>query len=398
VFELSKQIKGCEEKSCKSCTEGTSCPAPIPEVDKIPEDLARKAEQFGINPYDLKRSGSFVLMDHKNNLLDIHPEYTDKFEMLDIREAMLKYEWVLDYMWNLISPEKDEFTKAVQENSLGGYFIWVKKDQKIDLPVQSCMMIKDGNKEQRVHNIIVIEEGAEVNVLTACLTRENNELSRHLGISEMYIKKGGKLNFTMIHDWNRNAFIRPRTAVHVEERGEYISNYILLSEVEDLQTNPYVTLEEGASTAMNSLVYGKGQSKIDIGSQVILKGKNSKTQQISRVICDDESFIVSRGLINGQEISKGHLECVGLMLSKNAKMHAVPELLSESTDAELSHEAAVGKIAQEEIIYLMSRGLSEDDATSVIVRGFLDINILGLPDEFKKQVKDIIDKVGEEGY
>jgi uncharacterized protein len=397
--EIKEKINKSPCSSCSSCgdnfseCQGFSCPLP---VEKIPDELAKKAESFGINPYDLSRAGSYVMMDEKDLIKDIHPEYQDKYEMLDIKEALKKYPWLEEYRWKLIEKDKDEYTKKVSEEVHGGYFIRVKKGNKLDFPVQSCLMINHDTKEQKVHNIIIVEDDAELNMLTACITREETSFAKHLGITEMFIGKNSKLNFTMIHNWNKEAFVRPRTAVNIEENGEFVSNYILLTEIDNIQTNPIVNMNGNKSKcSLNSLIYGKGKSKIDIGSQAVLKGKNTKAQIISRVICDDNVNIIQRGLIDGNEISKGHLECIGLMLSDKAKMHAIPELLSNTPNAELSHEAAVGKISQDEIIYLMSRGLNESEATSVIIRGFLDVNILGLNNNFKNQIKVLINKIGE---
>ena len=125
---------------------------------------------------------------------------------------------------------------------------------------------------------------------------------------------------------------------------------------------------------------------MDVGSRVLLKAKGTRAEIISRAITTGGE-IIARGHIHGQvpEI-KAHLECKGLILSDEGLIHAIPELEGNKKDIDLSHEAAVGKIAREEVEYLMARGLSEDEATATIVRGFLHVEIEGLPPELKAEM------------
>ncbi len=124
----------------------------------------------------------------------------------------------------------------------------------------------------------------------------------------------------------------------------------------------------------------------------MLQGEGSKAELISRVIARDNANVVARGDIVGETKNvKGHLECRALILSDTARVASVPELTATRTDLELSHEAAVGKIAEEEINYLMARGLSEEEATSVIIRGFLNVDITGLPEALAQETKKMFE-------
>jgi len=132
-------------------------------------------------------------------------------------------------------------------------------------------------------------------------------------------------------------------------------------------------------------------SSLDLGSQVILDGAGSRTEIISRTITTGGN-IIARGYIEGNAIDvKGHLECRGLILKGEGSIHAIPELRGNLAGIDLSHEAAVGKIAEEEVEYLMMRGLTRDEATATIVRGFLRVDIEGLPPELSQQIRDTIE-------
>jgi hypothetical protein len=187
--------------------------------------------------------------------------------------------------------------------------------------------------------------------------------------------------------------VRPRSAVVIEDDGAFISNYILMTPVKSLQMYPTAyCVGRNARATFQTIVYAHGDTRIDSGSRAVLQGDGSRSEIISRAIATDNAKIIARGDVIGEAAdAKGHIECRGLMLSDTATIDSIPELKATRRDLELSHEAAVGKIAEEEIQYLMARGLSEDEATSVIIRGFLNVDITGLPDALAKETKRMFD-------
>jgi Fe-S cluster assembly scaffold protein SufB len=145
------------------------------------------------------------------------------------------------------------------------------------------------------------------------------------------------------------------------------------------------------ATALSySLLYATEGSHMDVGARVIMEAEQCKSDVISRAITNGGE-IISRGNLTALHRDvKGHLECRGLILGDHGRIFAVPELDGAVPDVDMSHEAAVGKIAEEEITYLMTRGLSEDDATSAIVRGFLDVEIKGVPPALQEEMRRAI--------
>jgi len=177
--------------------------------------------------------------------------------------------------------------------------------------------------------------------------------------------------------------------VHVEEGGVFISNYISLKPVGSLQSNPVTYLEKDATARLNSILVAGNGCHMDVGSVVELNGAGARAEIISRAIVAGGT-IISRGHIKGNVPGvKGHLECKGLIL-KEGLLHAIPELSGLVPGVEMSHEAAVGKIDKREIEYLMARGLTEDDAVSTIVRGFLNVDIEGLPEELARKMDQAV--------
>jgi len=201
----------------------------------------------------------------------------------------------------------------------------------------------------------------------------------------------------MIHNWSEETLVRPRSATLIEDQGTFISNYICLRPVRDVQMYPVALCNgEDSKVSFNSILYGHKNSSLDIGSKAVLNGKGSKAEMITRTIAREGASIFARGRMEGNNSEcKGHLECRGLIVDEESFIQAIPELIARKRGAELTHEAAVGKISEKEIVYLMTRKLSRDQAVSIIIRGFMDVGIMGLPESINEEVNRIVDLVAE---
>ncbi len=349
-------------------------------IDKLSQIESADAEQFlnvGVDTDETGRAGTFIQKDKSV----IHCKAIQYgVEIMGISQAREKHPWLEDYMWKSIAPDKDKFTSHANKKPHEGYFIRSLPGVKVEQPVQSCLYIAKEGFSQNVHNVVIAEEGSELHIITGCATSPHLKSGLHVGVSEFYIKKGAKLTFTMIHDWGENVNVRPRSVTHVEEGGVIVSNYISLKPVGSLQMFPTTYLNgKGAVARFNSiLVAGKGDF-LDVGSRVVLNAPETRAEIISRSITSGGNIIARGDLVGKVAGVKAHLECKGLIL-RDGLMHAIPELQGHVPGVEMSHEAAVGKIDQREIEYLMARGLNEEDAISTIVRGFLNVDIEGLPE------------------
>ena len=370
--------------------------AELDDFSTLTEESKRELRLVGVDVDAAgERAGTFLQFDHST----VHCKTARKgVEVLGIRQALKKYNGLPEYFWQAIDKDKDEFTKAAAKEELhGGYFIRTETGAKIAEPVQSCLFIKGQNVGQNVHNIVVVEEDSEVHIITGCATSHGVTSALHLGISEFYIKKGGKLTFTMIHNWGEDVVVRPRTVGIVEEGGVLQNNYILLNKVKSVESYPTIYLNgEGAVARFDSVIVTPPGSHVDTGNRIVLNAPHTRGEIISRTITTG-GINIARGDIIGNTVPvRGHLECKGLILGGGV-MHAIPELTGAKAGVELSHEAAVGKIAQEEIEYLMARGLDEDEATSTIVRGFLNVEIMGLPQELRESIDATIAELNAHG-
>jgi Fe-S cluster assembly scaffold protein SufB len=294
-------------------------PEAVEKAEDLPEAVKKAALDVGVK-LDRETSGAYVQIDqtpvHTKSLFE-------GVEILDTASALKKYDYLQDYWWKLVAPDADKYVADLAEHPPAGYFIRAKKGTRTVFPVKSCLYLGSANLSQRVHNIIIAEEGSELHIITGCTTPAHIQRGLHIGASEFYIKKGAHVSFTMIHSWGKE--------VDPETSAESISRVV------------------------------------SVGGEVIARGKMT-------------------GMVPG---ARAHLECVGLLLSEKGRIDSIPELDGRSRDLDMSHEAAVGRISEEELEYLMSRGLTSEQATSVIVRGFLDVEIKGLPEELRREIRSI---------
>jgi uncharacterized protein len=362
-------------------------------LTQLPHEILLEAQKAGFEGEAKNRSGTFMHLNQETVASKVNELYEGKLELMDIKAALKKYPWLEEYRWKLVNKDKDEYTKKVAEDYSGGYFMRILKGAEIAFPLQSCLLITQKNLEQRVHNIIIAEEDSKAHIITSCLQHSTVPKASHLGVSEIYVKKGAMLNFTMIHQWSENTLVRPRSGAQIDNNATFVSNYVCMRPVRDVQMYP-VAYCKGVNSrvSFNSILYGHKNSQLDTGSKAVLTGEGSKAEMVSRAIAREGSKMIVRGMIEGHTPDcKGHLECKGLIMDNESFMQSIPELIATKKGVEITHEAAVGKISEKEITYLMTRRLSREQAVSLIIRGFMDVGILGLPEALNKEIKAIVD-------
>ncbi len=361
----------------------------IQKLTGLTDEVRERAITVGIDAEESCRSGSFFQMDHSVILAATNQS---GLEVMSTTEALKKYEWLTDYWWKAVQVDADKYTARAELQQHHGYFLRALPGAKAEFPLQACLYMGREGMAQHVHNIIIAEEGSELHIITGCTTAQSVKSGLHVGISEFYIKKNAKVTFTMIHNWAENVAVRPRTGTIVEENGVFMSNYICMRPVKTLQMYPAAyCIGENATVRYNTILSAPEGSKMDVGSKVCLRAKGSRAEVVARAISKGGAIVTRGNLIGEVPGIKAHLECRGLILSERGSILAIPELDGRVSGVEMSHEAAVGKIAEEEIQYLMARGLTSDEATAAIVRGFLDIEIKGLPEHLRREIKKAVE-------
>ena len=371
----------------------------VPTMDngltlKSPAGLSPKEkermEQAGFMADENERGGSFLF---KDNTPVFFASSQVGIEVMRISEALNKYPWLQEYYWKSVEADKDKYTAHAALNQADGYFIRSLPGVKSDRPVQTCLYISSENSIQDVHNIIIAEEGSELHIITGCTVDHGVEHALHVGVSEFYVKKDATITFTMIHNWGQAIDVRPRTGVTIEENGTYLSNYVIMRPVGSVQSYPSIRcVGRNSLTRLNTIMVCPKGSLMDIGGAVYLEATGARAEIVARSITTGGE-VISRGILCATAPKvKGHLECTSLIMDQGGISDALPQLRATVPDVDLTHEAAVGRIDEEEIDYLMSRGMSREQATSTIVRGFLNVDITGLPLALSEEIKKAVNE------
>ncbi|RKY38438.1 MAG: SufD family Fe-S cluster assembly protein [Candidatus Omnitrophota bacterium] len=359
---------------------------------KLDEKEIQSLANAGLDISEKERIASFLQSDDE---ILISKTLNPGVEILPIEEALEKYPWSSKFYGKSFQILEKDFPKDTK----GGYFIWVKKGVHTYFPIQACLFLKKRKFFQKVHNLIIAEEGAKVYIITGCTVSYTSQESHHLGISEFFAKKGAYINFTMIHSWKEDTMVEPESIAILEEGATFLSNYICLHPVRKVSMYPTaVLLGSNSKARFTSLLLASRDSFQDIGSRVIFRAPQTSAEVISRGVSTGGK-IIARGHLKAESPQvKAHLECRGLLLSSQGVIHAIPELETNYQDVDISHEAAIGKISKDEIEYLASRGLSREEATGVIIRGFMDTEILSLPQVLKKEIDNLTDQTVKKGF
>lgn len=365
----------------------------VDSIESISQSMKEAALYAGIDLLNTRDAATYVQVDRSAVYERIQRAFQGKLEIMSINRAIEKYPEIRRYYWNLIPVDFDKYTAYSELCQTEGYFIRVFANQQIDVPLQACLLMSEEARVQSVHNLIILEEGARANINTGCASVKGNKKGLHIGVSEFYIGKNAQLTFTMIHNWGENFHVRPRTVVEMEENSFYSNTYVLMKPLLSLQTFPKAILKgENANANFQSIIFGKESSIIDVGSNLIMKSRGCRGNSVSRVCAADQSKVYARGkLVSYNDEAQAHLECKGILFSHESEIISIPELeVYGAPRSRLSHEAAVGPIEEEAVNYLRSRGLTKEESLSLITRGFLNVDLPGVPVALKKYIEEII--------
>lgn len=312
-------------------------------------------------------------------------------DVVPIAKALQECEWLADHCWKLVAVDTDKYTAATALGPQNGYVIRSHPGSKNTLPIQACLYAGTQGGRQTAHNIIIAGEDSELHIIAGFAASPEVTGGLHAGVSEFFIGKHARLSFTIVHGWAPDMMVRTRSAARIDQDGSFLKNFICMKPVRSLHTCFTTHLAgTGANAGFCNLVVGSPGSQCDVGDRIYLETPET---------C---AGITVKGITNGGKvISRGHLigetprvraqfECRGLNL-KEGTLHAVPELEANAQGAELSVRSASSTISRDEINYLMSRGMSEGDASSVILRGFLSANVSGVPFPLHAELEKIID-------
>lgn len=245
------------------------------------------------------------------------------------------------------------------------------KGEKVHIPV----IISQTGLSDLVYNDFYIGENADVEIIAGCgIHNCGSEESRHDGIHTFYVGKNAKISYVEKHygesDQNGDNVMNPTTVVYIEDGGYMEMNTTQIKGINSTNRVTKARLADNATLVVHEKIVTHGNQSATTDFTVDLDGENSSTNVISRSVAKDESNQIFISHINGNNICNGHTECDAILMD-NAKVTAIPQIMANNIEASLIHEAAIGKIAGEQLIKLMTLGLTEKEAEEQIIEGFL---------------------------
>ena len=299
---------------------------------------------------------------------------------------------------------KEYFTKAVPINDhkyialhyalfSGGSFIYIPKGIKLDMPLQSYFRLNAKGAGQFEHTLIIVDEDASLQFIEGCSAPGYNELNVHAGCVELFVKKNGFLRFSTIENWSKNMLNLNTKKCFVEENGKI--EWIMGSFGSKVSMLYPLTVLNGNNSKceFTSLSFAGKDQNLDTGLKVIHNSTNTSTIVNSKSISKDGGICTFRSNIvvnKNAKNSKLTLSCESLMLDSISRSDTIPVNTIKNKDVLFSHEASIGKISDEAIFYLMSRGLSENEAKSLIVQGFAEPISKIFPVEYAVEMNRLI--------
>ncbi len=368
---------------------------PLETLEALGEEQKEAVRSIGVDTGEKERLGSHLQQDA---IVTYQKLLTHEGVVVERPEsAILHYPWLKEFVHRLVPIDLDKYTAFCSGFSLGGAFIWVKEGVRADLPLQACFLLETERLAQLPYILVLAEPRSKLNILSGCVMSPRCPVALHGSITEIYVGEGAEITFNLVHNFQPGFHVRPKVGALVEEGGVYIENYIERGRPESSQLFPTVILRGRNSRAeLRSFFFGRGTSDMDIGGGIIFTGEGSRGEVVSRSVVTEEAKVRMRGVLKAYASGvRGHLECRSILLSEKAEVRAFPNLSSLQPDATLTHEAAVGKIEEEQLYYLMSRGMSREEAASAIIRGFLDV-ARGLPDPLLNWLRGLISQTAGE--
>ncbi len=378
----------------------------IPEIkslDDIPENIRKMLLAMGVPEYEWQKILGLVQVDTSSQVTS----FKDYFEkqgvvVLSLLDAIKRFDWLRDYAFRLM-PYKDNKIAAYHTAYWnGGIFLWIKKGAKIAYPLHTYFLITEGALAQADHALIIADEGAEATFIEGCTAPPLLRFSAHIGATEVYVKKGAKVKGIVLQNWPPYVNTRPYTNVHVEEGGEIEVAVAILGNGKSAGRYEEVHLKgRGAKASIHSISFVKEKEHLDDVIKIYLEAEDTHGLIQTKGVIRDNGISNSYTHIEASEhacYSKGHIECSGLLLNPGAKHTTYPGVRSVSPSSELTHEAYVGRVSEESLTYMMSRGLSEEDAISLLIKGYIEPVTKHIPFEYLKEVQRIAELVAKGGF
>ena len=365
--------------------------------DDVPSYIRDTFDRLGI-PEAEKQSLAGVGAQYDSEVVyhSVHMELEEQGVIYtDIETAIVKYgDMLKEYFMTLITVNDHKFAALHGAVWSGGSFIYVPKGVKVKMPLQSYFRLNAPEAGQFEHTLIIVDEGADLHFIEGCSAPKYQKNALHAGAVELFVRKGARLRYSTIENWSRNMYNLNTKRALVEEDGviEWVSGSFG-SRVSMLY--PMSILKGDRSRCeFTGVTFASAGQYLDTGCKIIHQGKNTSSTVHSKSISKNGGTAFYRGLLKVLPEATGTrstVECESLMLDNESTSDTIPIIDINNDSVDIGHEAKIGRISDEAIFYLMSRGISEDEAKAMIVRGFVEPISKELPLEYAVELNKLIE-------
>ena len=364
--------------------------------DDVPEEIKQTFERLGIPEAERKSlagvgaqyDSEVVYHSMQEDLIKQGVIYTDMDSAVKNHEDIVR-----KYFMTLITNRDHKFSALHGAVWSGGSFVYVPEGVKVELPLQSYFRLNAKGAGQFEHTLIVVEKNASLHFIEGCSAPKYSVQNLHAGAVELFVKEGAKLRYSTIENWSRNMYNlnTKRSAVDKNGKIEWVSGSFG-SRVSMLY--PMSILRgEGASSEFTGITFAAKGQYLDTGTKVVHAAPNTSSIVNSKSISKDGGHAFYRGLLRVTPNATGvksTVNCESLMLDNRSKSDTLPIIEIGNDQVDIGHEAKIGRISDETIFYLMSRGIDEAEAKAMIVRGFVEPITKELPLEYAVELNNLI--------
>jgi len=299
-----------------------------------------------------------------------------------------------EYFGTIIPPTDNKFAALNSAVWSGGSFIYVPKGVKIEFPLQAYFRINAESMGQFERTLIIVDEGAQVHYVEGCTAPMYSTESLHSAVVEIVVKRGGRCRYTTIQNWANNIYnlVTKRAMAYGDAMMEWIDGN--LGSHLTMKYPAVYMMEPGARGEILSIAFASAGQHQDAGAKLVHAAPHTSGRIVSKSISKNGGRASYRGLVKvepGARKSKSSVVCDALILDDKSRSDTYPYIEIEEQDVSIGHEASVSKIGEEQLFYLMSRGLSEAEASTMIVGGFIEPLVKELPMEYAVEMNRLIE-------
>lgn len=365
--------------------------------EDVPDEIKDTFEKLGI-PQAERKSLAGVGAQYDSELVyhNVKDEVAKQGVIYTDIESALRGEYadmIKDHFMKLLTPSDHKFNALHGAVWSGGSFVYVPKGVKVSVPLQSYFRLNAKGAGQFEHTLIIVDEGADLHFIEGCSAPKYNVANLHTGCVELFVHKNARLRYSTIENWSKNMYNLNSKRALVEEGGkmEWVSGSFG-SHISYLYP---MTILKGDNSKMEftGISFANNDQNLDTGAKVVHIGKNTSSYTNTKSISKGGGVCTFRSVVKVDktaENAKSAVSCESLMLDSLSRSDTIPAMDIRNKSADVGHEAQIGKISDEAVFYLMSRGMSEEDAKALIVRGFADNVSKELPLEYAIEMNNLI--------